>query len=781
MSGLRSLSTRLALAIAVPLSALLLVATLVETRLARKLLLETAEIAASNLADSATEELQGILRSTRAAIDGLSLSLSGRDGMSTKDADALLRQALDNFPLLFGSTLALDRGEDLSGEAFAPFVFRNGDELESLSLAGDDYRYWERPWFSEPLAANGPVWTDPYLDEGGGGVRMVTYSRPLELAGRRGVLTGDIRLTFLNDIVESNVLDKAGYVIVFDANGRLVGHPEPSWILNRNLADLATELGIPALTEVTGSVARYEETWLRPEDGMHAGVIGGSSDMPGRMFVRPLKEAGWGVAVYFSDDDLLSVVHVATRYKLMFSVFVLLSLTLILVLVARHSLRPLSELAGVTRSIAQGNFSAKIPDQERQDEIGRLSRAFYRMQDHLQHYIADLTQATVERERIQVELDTARQIQQMLLPEDHPESPDLNLVAMLRPARAVGGDLYYYRQQGPDRLLFAIGDVSDKGVPAALFMARAMAVLEAAAVQALAPVEVLQAVNSALVQENDLCMFVTMLVGELSLTDGSCRLSSAGHEHPIRVGRSDAGEISVINGRPVGLESDSQYVESTVQMQPGECLFIYTDGITEARNPGGMLFGDERLLDSLRAGDNETPASVLEQTVRSVDQFVGGAEQSDDITLLILQWLPRQDQGVKEAAGELTFTARTGCHHEVLNALEKILQAARREVGDPGDLELVIEEVLTNVVKYSGLTEQDTALVRWQLLPDELELVFEDSGQPFNPLGEEGTSHEQDDHSEGGMGIMLVRALANEIRYERAGEHNRLVITLRDR
>jgi sigma-B regulation protein RsbU (phosphoserine phosphatase) len=775
-----SLSTRLVLVILLPLTAVLVGSTLLETHLARRSMLGLAETAAQNLADSVVEELQGVLRSTRAAVDGLAIPLAHQTVPQTAEVDVLLRESLNNFPLIFGSTLALVP-ETAEGHApFAPFVFRSGENIVSSSLAGEDYRYWEQPWFTQPLATGGPVWTAPYLDEGGSGIRMVTYARPLTMGGRKAVLTADIDLSFLSQIAKSNLLGQASAVIVFDAAGRLVAHPLQGWILNLSLGDLADFQSVPALSSVAGAVARGENIWLRPQDGMNAGIISSQSDLPGRLFARPLNEAGWGVAVYFSDQDFLATIQQATRYKLFFSVLFLILLASILTLVSRRSLRPLGELAQRTRSIARGDFSADTPGQERKDEIGRLSRAFRLMQEHLQQHIDDLTRATAERERMEGELAAARQIQQMLLPSERPSKSALNLrlVARLQPARAVGGDLYYYKILPDQRLLFAIGDVSDKGVPAALFMARVMAVLEAAAQQSLPPAEVLSAVNQSLAEENDLCMFVTLLVGEVSLEDGQCRLASAGHEHPIKVNRTCTGPVDVVTGPPLGLDIDNEYGESLIMLEPGDSLFVYTDGVTEARDQEGMFFGDERLMRCLTDSGHDTPAAIMEQTVYTVERFVGEAEQADDITLLVLQWQPALQPKTDSLTGVIEYSVKAGCHIAVTSELQKLVSSSSSPVCDPADLTLVIEEVLTNVVKYSGLDENHFARVRWYLRPDSLKLRFEDSGKAFEPLAAGNSSTEEREFSDGGMGIMLVQALVDTFHYTRLKDANWLELSM---
>lgn len=204
------------------------------------------------------------------------------------------------------------------------------------------------------------------------------------------------------------------------------------------LARIALEQKLPALENVVQAIAQGETFWLRPKDGMHEGMVGGDPQEPGRIYIRPLNEAGWGVAVYFSNQAFLAAIDHSTRNKVALAFVLMLLLALILWVFAVLGLKPLAELSERTRAIALGAFQAPPVVTKTEDEVGRLSNAFNTMQEHLQQYVTDLTKATAEKERMAGELATAAQIQQMLLPAEHPLESELHLqvVAKLRPALA---------------------------------------------------------------------------------------------------------------------------------------------------------------------------------------------------------------------------------------------------------------------------------------------------------------------------------------------------------
>lgn len=779
------LSSRLVLAMLLPMALLLAGSTILDNHYSRKAMISMTENRAMSLSQGVLEELLGILRGTRNAIDGVVIALHNLPVLDAPDLENLLTSTITAFPYIFGSTIALD--PDVNGEHLPLLVNyrRDGDRIVNNNLDVSEYHYWERPGYLLPTERSEGVWIKPYFESASGKFRLITYARPLTFAGRKGVITVDIRLSTLSDLINAKVLEEDASVIVFAPDGTIAGHPQKDWIVNLTLQDLAEQQNIPELANAVDSVARGEKYWLRPANKMHEGVVGGVSAEPGRMYIRPLGEDGWGIATYFSDHTFLAGIDRSTHVSLAVDFVLLLLLALMLWVFACRALRPLTELSKRTKFIARGDFNAPPLIVKQHDEVGSLSNAFNLMQERLQQYISDLTQATAERERMAGELATAAQVHNMLLPAANPKDAGLyqRVAASLKPAAEVGGDLYYYKLLSGQRLVFVIGDVSDKGVPAALFLVRAMSALKAAFVQNLSPARVLEAVNRALVEGNDLCMFVTLVVGEVCMDTGECKMAGAGHEQPIKINNDGVQMLQIETGVPVGLEVGQQYDETFMILAPDDCLVVYTDGITEARNSSGVFFGHQRLLESLKAGGNGLPGSVLEHLSGVVDEFVGEAKQSDDMAMLVLKRRaqnPDKQSSDKQSSdsmtGEITYMPVRGCQNQIFQYLVQALEETPFDFEVPEALQLVVEELVTNVEKYAGLESSEECRVVWTATNTVLELHFDDPGIAVDPLKTYTPAFGGADSAKGGMGIELVKALTDGVRYSTVNGWNRMTV-----
>ena len=330
---------------------------------------------------------------------------------------------------------------------------------------------------------------------------------------------------------------------------------------------------------------------------------------------------------------------------------VLLALGLALALpFLNRVVQPLARLTVQTQRLAERNFDAD-PEMEaelagistgRRDEVAYLGGALRSMVATLKTYIADLKETTAAKERIEGELAAARSIQMGLLPRDFTLTAGYDLYAVLEPAKAVGGDLFDFFMLDDHRLFFLIGDVSDKGVPAALFMAVTKTLFTTEAQRDSTSVSgIMERVNTALCQNNPEGMFVTVFIGILDVRTGAILGSDGGHDAPLALRQGGVAVVEKKGGMALGLFADVAYREWTIQLAPGEGLVIYTDGVSEAMNAKNQMFGSSRLLDVLRGLGPEAPARVVTGSVMSaVRGFVGGHPQSDDITLLALRWVP---------------------------------------------------------------------------------------------------------------------------------------------
>jgi sigma-B regulation protein RsbU (phosphoserine phosphatase) len=240
--------------------------------------------------------------------------------------------------------------------------------------------------------------------------------------------------------------------------------------------------------------------------------------------------------------------------------------------------------------------------------------------------------AALERAQVQRDLELARELQAGLLPRVFPtaaELPGLDLHARLEPAKEVSGDLYDFFEVGSGRLCFVVGDVSGKGIAAGLFMAMTRTLIRATAAPGLEPVEILGRVNRQLVRDNQADLFVTLLLGIVETGTGRVVYALGGHPPPL--------VIPVSGGMPVGILPEAKIVQRELALQPGETLLAYTDGVTEAMNPGRALFGEERLQAAVAGGSHDSAQGCIEQVLSRVADFVGDAERSDDIALLAIR------------------------------------------------------------------------------------------------------------------------------------------------
>lgn len=245
-------------------------------------------------------------------------------------------------------------------------------------------------------------------------------------------------------------------------------------------------------------------------------------------------------------------------------------------------------------------------------------------------------------ESIRYDLNVAREIQQSILPKDFPPFPQFkqfDLYATMNAAKSVGGDFYDFFLIDDNHLGFSIADVSDKGIPAAIFMAISRTVIRATALRQLSPSVCLRESNELLCRESVNDMFVTVFYGILNIHTGDVVFCNGGHNRPILIGKK--GGVSMLpltGGLVLGVMSDAVYAEKTIKLEPGDSLFLYTDGINEAMDPDNDPYGDPRLLDTCRAMTGKNPRQMVDAMAQSVSTFVKGALQSDDITMLALTY-----------------------------------------------------------------------------------------------------------------------------------------------
>ena len=278
----------------------------------------------------------------------------------------------------------------------------------------------------------------------------------------------------------------------------------------------------------------------------------------------------------------------------------------------------------------------------REDEIRKLNQELASQAIELQTYIKNLRQTTAENERLESELRVARDIQMSFLKKIFPAFPtrsDFSIHATIEPAREVGGDLYDFGLVDQTRLVFYVGDVSDKGVPAALVMAETMTLMKLASQQTgITPAEILRQVNVALSAQNESCTFVTLFIGILDLKTGELSFSNAGHNPPLILGANGESRfVTLPDGLVLGITPDAEYRDVTVCLEPGDMIVTYTDGVTEAMNPDRKLYSEAHLRETVATLAGRGVRDTVAEIVASVRIHAAGAPQSDDIAVLALR------------------------------------------------------------------------------------------------------------------------------------------------
>lgn len=364
-----------------------------------------------------------------------------------------------------------------------------------------------------------------------------------------------------------------------------------------------------------------------------------------------LHEDGTMAGYVMADIDMNEVVNTQHRFLIGLSAL-LLALTVGAVLLSLSILRrtvvtPINQLTRATEGFVEANRTelsegislVNMPEIHTGNEVEKMAEAFRKMQEDMAAYVRSLIDMTAEKERIGAELSVATQIQADLLPRifpAFPDRPEFDIYAETTPAKEVGGDFYDFFLIDADHLALVIADVSGKGVPAALFMVVAKTLIKNYAQSGESPADVFTKTNAQLCEGNDAGLFVTAWMAVLEISTGLLCYVNAGHNPPLL--RRHGGEYEWLRSRPgfvlAGLE-ETRYRENPIQLNPGDRLFLYTDGVTEATDAEQRLFGEERLVQSLNGfPDGVSARETLGGIKRSINAFVGEAEQFDDITML---------------------------------------------------------------------------------------------------------------------------------------------------
>ena len=560
---------------------------------------------------------------------------------------ALQKQIIDLLqtnPEIFGSAVAYEPHAFAEETLyFAPYICRGkyGGLVPSF-LGNEEYQYFYWDWYQIPKELGKAVWSEPYFDEGAGNIMMSTYSVPFYTyrGGEKvftGIVTADISLEWLMEIIEKLTPHQAGYSFLISRNGVFVSHPRKDYIMRESIFSIAEANNDEDLRDIGRKMTRGGKGFVTVKSQF--------ADQAAWMYYAPLPTLGWSIGVVFPEDKLFAGINRLRAVILGIGGAGFLALLIVIFVISGTITRPLRILADKAGEIAKGNLEVEVPAVRSHDEVAALSHSFQNMQVALKEYISNLAATTAAKERIESELKIARTIQMSFLPKrfpPFPEKEEFDIFAALEPAKEVGGDLYDFFLVDDEHVFFSIGDVSGKGVPAALFMAVTKTLIKGIAGQSVFPSHALEQVNQELCKDNDSSMFVTVCCGILNFKTGELLFSNAGHNLPVLL--SAGGEVGWLNspeGFLLGIMEDASYEILRLDLNPGDTLFLYTDGVTEAMNERKEFFSDAALLKTLAACPGRDPEALVECVFGAVKAFAGAEPQSDDITVLALRYRGR--------------------------------------------------------------------------------------------------------------------------------------------
>ena len=670
---------------------------------------------------------------------------------------------------------------------FTPMVRRDSTGRLYIAKTDSVYGYYHAPWYQECLKGDTGIWVGArfeanHVSEANRRTMLTTYATPVH--NHQGESVGLLCLQLslqsmyrdfvreikgVNDKYEKGHKRKS-YCFIIDHQGRYIMHPDESRLLKENFLEQTKETPDSLDDCVVAKMVKGERgEAMMDVDGVHSWI-----------YYRTIKYVNWTMIIVVPKE----VIFYNGRILNTIILLTMLIGLVVLYFICRHMIRqtttPLHRFALSADQVALGNFSSPLPEIKGSDEVRLLHDAFENMQTSLSIYVEQLRETVTMKAALEQELKIAQGIQMAMLPKTFPSSQEpksFDLYASLTPARDVGGDLYDYFLRD-NRLFFCIGDVTGKGVPAALLMAVMRAMFRSEARRADSAASIVEAVNRNLCEESASDYFVTMFVGILDLHTGYLDYCNAGHEAPIMAGQ----PLPIKHNLPVGALSDWVFEGQEVQMKEGDMLFLYTDGLTEAKNIEKHSMGRHRVVELAQEYCHYTAQQLVELMEAEVHRHAGEAEQSDDITLLAIKW--KEESGkrkeITSVGGDLQSpTLKMKASMENIGRLEPFVAEVAQQAGidekEMKRLRLAVEESVANVINYGGAT---SITLQTKVEDGQLMLTIDDDGQPFDPT--EGSSTDlsvpADQRPPGGMGIIMLHKMTDGLEYQRVDGHNILTL-----
>ncbi len=678
-----------------------------------------------------------------------------------------MREVFENYPKSLGGGIWFKPHLMFPNERLSCiYTFRNKNNQIVVDKAyeTEEYNYLNQNWYKE-IAPNitrddNVEWSLPYYEKEGGGTRIIT-------AG-------------------------AG---IFDQNKNIIGISTVDWAIDNVIKSLETLDNVPKGSFTLFANPKKDYIIATTDPYLNGKDLTGKSLKNIPWYSNNLKEIRY-LPLYHNviyvpfekklenDMELVVCIPMLELYKDVLKTVSLLASLMILICsllgcllyngLKNHLLKPIDKLIYIANKISKGENDIEIKI-EKPEEFAKLASTFDKM-------TKDIKTITKEREKINSELAIAKSIQMSSLPAIFPPFPDkeeFDIYASMVAAKEVGGDFYDFYFIDDNHFMFLIADVSGKGIPAALFMMTAKTIINNVSQTVQNPKILIQEINKKICSNNKHGLFITMFVGIIDVTSGKMYCINCGHNPPlIRRNGGNFEYLDIDSNYILGVIEDAEFSIYETQLNPGDVVYTYTDGVTEALNSNEEMFGEERLLYSVNSLKDKGIQDITKYVNSEVKTFSGDVPQSDDITMLIFKY-----NGVRSDNDNI-MTFKDLASKENYQNFYPWIQTVCKKWGFSENtinaIEMCAEEIYANIEFYAYNGEAGEFEFAIKNNSDSVELKFTDSGKEYNPLEkpDPDITLPPEERPLGGLGIFMVKQMSDSISYHRIDDKNILMFTI---
>ncbi len=548
------------------------------------------------------------------------IAVLAEENTSIKRIEALMHRYVSTDKLIYGMAMAFLPRYSQTGSFFCPYFYSKGKKVFYKSLVPPSYNYLKFEWFRKPIETNKASWSEPYFDKGGGEIWMSTYSVPIRNRNGKpiGVATADASIGFLSRIISKIHVLKTGGAFIVSKKGHILA-PLEGFECKQSVKNVISALNSGRLKDIVAS-SRATNKLI-------------SFNIKGKRYLihtQPIYGTKWNIAVVFPQNELFEPLKKLNFYFLFVILAGIGTIVAVVFLVSKNTTRDIERVQSISQLIANGNFDVPIPEGLSYEALS-IAKALETMQKSLKAYIERLKEQT----RMESELKLAKSIQETFIPK-HIKTTinNIQIESFTKLAREVGGDFYGITKKGDSGAVFYLGDVSGKGVPAALYVAVVKNTLDILINQNTQPSELAGLLNEYLSRFSSSGMFATIFIGNID--NNALKYCNAGHLPPLLYTDNSLSTLPLLGNPPVGALSGLRFTQREIPLHHFNGMLIFSDGLTEAQNENGQLLGDEAVCKAVF--ENLSSPSIARQLLKLQENFTGKAPLYDDTTIMEIRW-----------------------------------------------------------------------------------------------------------------------------------------------